>query len=152
MLSRLSSSIGREYTVIPAFPYLIAVVILLFAGLPRSHAAEPPRPPQKPCTLKSPLTGAYFDFNSISLTGEGGKESSAGGSQSDTPQSWVSRGYDYGANFTLNVCAPVIEKLHDVVGIDSGKWGEVGAFYVKDNKTYSIGYVSAFSPLEQMVC
>lgn len=142
MRFHLSSSRGGRHAITPSCSYLLVIFVLLFTGFPRSFAAEPPRPSQRPCTLKSPLTGAFFDFNWISLTTEESKGSSSRssrGNPTDSKQSWISRGYDYGTNFTLNVCAPVLENVHDVVGINRGKWDKVGAFYVKDNKTYSIG-------------
>ena len=59
----------------------------------------------------------------------------------DRIESWHARGYDYGTNFTLNFCAPVIETLTDVVGIAEGLWGNVSAYYEMNGKTYSIGSV-----------
>jgi cation-dependent mannose-6-phosphate receptor len=53
------------------------------------------------------------------------------------------RGYDYGANFTVNFCAPVVENLTDVVGIEESRWQNVSAFYEKEGKTYSIGSESS---------
>jgi cation-dependent mannose-6-phosphate receptor len=64
----------------------------------------------------------------------------------DREESWHSRGWDYGANFTINICAPVIEELDDVVGIEKERRQNVSAYYTMDGKTYSIGYVTASNP------
>jgi cation-dependent mannose-6-phosphate receptor len=64
----------------------------------------------------------------------------------DREESWHSRGYDYGANFTINICGPVIETLDDVVGIEKERRQNVSAYYTMDGKTYSIGCVTTFNP------
>jgi len=61
-------------------------------------------------------------------------------------ESWHAKGHDYGANFTINFCAPVIEDLEDVVGIEKARWRNVSAYYRSDGKTYSIGQQSS-SPI-----
>ncbi|KAI5287890.1 Cation-independent mannose-6-phosphate receptor CI-MPR [Ascosphaera aggregata] len=122
-----------------------------------SFAAETPaKSPSKPCTLKSPLTGAYFDLNKISILPpepkigssssddteqrQGQKQRQIGGEVK--PESWHARGYDYGANFTVNICAPVVEELEDVVGLDDEMKLNISAYYIKDDKVYSIGRLS----------
>ena len=91
---------------------------------------------QQPCTIASPYNGGYYDLNAITVqpVKDHKKEH-----KDDRIESWHARGYDYGTNFTLNFCAPVIETLEDVVGIEEGLWGNVSAFYIMDGKTYSIG-------------
>ncbi|KAI1946011.1 Cation-independent mannose-6-phosphate receptor CI-MPR [Ophidiomyces ophidiicola] len=92
----------------------------------------------KPCTIYSPNTGAYFDLNTITLSPPETKDGKKV-RLDDREDSWHARGYDYGANFTINFCAPVIEKLQDVVGVEKERWQNVSAFYKLDGKTYSIG-------------
>lgn len=138
---------------------LSSYLLLLLATASPSLAATDPsaKPPPKPCTLKSPLTGAYFDLNKISiipppdskddgssspdtnggLNGGGGTSTGAGEVRSE---SWHARGYDYGANFTLNICAPVVEKLDKVEGIEDDRKANISGFYMKDDKVFSIGY------------
>ena len=103
----------------------ISVVPALFC-FSSSLAAESQ---QQSCTIRSPSSGAYYDLNTITVQRL----------KDDRTNSWHARGYDYGTNFTLNFCAPVIETLDDVVGIDEGLWGNVSAFYKMNGKTYSIG-------------
>ncbi|KAL1961318.1 hypothetical protein VTO42DRAFT_46 [Malbranchea cinnamomea] len=62
---------------------------------------------------------------------------------SDRDESWHSKGHDYGANFTINICAPVVERLEDVVGVDKALWKNVSAYYEQDGKVYSIGQESS---------
>lgn len=62
-------------------------------------------------------------------------------SKDDRTESWHARGWDYGANFTLNICAPVIEDLENVSGLSSKEYRNVSAFYKKGSKTYSLGTV-----------
>jgi cation-dependent mannose-6-phosphate receptor len=54
-------------------------------------------------------------------------------------KSWLSRGYDFGANFTMNICAPVVETIEKVEGLDKELWRNVSAYYQKDGKTFSLG-------------
>ena len=58
--------------------------------------------------------------------------------------SWHSRGHDYPANFTLNICSSVIEGVENVVGVESERWQNVSAYYQMDGKIYSIGYASVY--------
>ena len=47
-----------------------------------------------------------------------------------------------GYNFTMNFCGGVIEdlgKLGGVVDVDKEMWKNVSAYYVKNEKVYSIG-------------
>ena len=70
------------------------------------------------------------------LSSEDGKKKD----KDDKETSWKANGYDYKSNFTMNFCAPVVEQLKDVEGVDDKLWRNVSAFYEKDGKTYSIGY------------
>ncbi|KAI5310264.1 Cation-independent mannose-6-phosphate receptor CI-MPR [Ascosphaera atra] len=42
----------------------------------------------------------------------------------------------------MNICAPVIENLNAVEGVDESNWKNISAYYTKDGKTYSIGQES----------
>lgn len=99
-------------------------------------AVEKPPKPDLPCTAHS-AAGTFYDLNSISLKPpEEGKKTS----KNSRTDSWHAKGYDYESNFTLNICAPVLEDLKDVVGIERDLWANVSAYYNKEGKTYSIGY------------
>ncbi|KAG8630365.1 hypothetical protein KVT40_001984 [Elsinoe batatas] len=116
--------------------YSLAFALPVLAA---SGSDEKKAPPRTPCAIKSPTTGAFFDLNAvrIELPPEGKKPPS-----DQRNVSWPARGWDYGANFTLNICGPVIEKLEDVVGVPDSRWKNVSAFYEKGGKTYSIGQQS----------
>ncbi|KAM5473685.1 Cation-independent mannose-6-phosphate receptor CI-MPR [Microsporum audouinii] len=115
--------------------------VLLFSSAAWGAAEEKPKAPEKPCTIHSPNTGLYFDLNAISvqLGKKDGKKSHA----DLRDESWHVKGHDYGANFTINICAPVVENLTDVAGVDESRWQNVSAYYEMDGKTYSIGQQSS---------
>ncbi|MCJ1438185.1 Cation-independent mannose-6-phosphate receptor CI-MPR [Xylographa pallens] len=101
-------------------------------------ADSKPLKPLKPCTITS-KSGLTFDLNAIAVHPlHDGKKTH----KTDREESWHASGYDYGSNFTLNFCVPVIEELEKVVGVDENLWRNVSAFYTKGGKTYSIGQTS----------
>lgn len=121
--------------------------VLLLSYLSPIRAASDPTNPKEtlsPCVARSPTTGLYFDLNGISLSPPELKDGEKARKHA-RKDSWHARGHDYGANFTINFCAPVLENLKDVVGVEKARWKDVGAFYVKDEKTYSLGYVGSLS-------
>ena len=88
----------------------------------------------KPCTIRSSTTGKFFDLTPISI-----RQQSSSDKDDEELTSWHAKGYDYPANFTLNFCAPVVEELKDVVGVDEDRWQNISAFYMMSGKTYSLG-------------
>lgn len=97
-----------------------------------------------PCVARSPTSGLYFDLNAISLSPpemKNGKKVE----KDARDESWHAKGHDYPANFTVNICAPVIEDVKDVVGVDSSRWRNVSAYYEQAGKIYSIGYGGSFN-------
>lgn len=99
-------------------------------------ASDDPKHVHIPCTIRSPTSGAFFDLNPVHVSPpEEGKKAA----KDARHESWPARGYDYGANFTLNFCGPVVEELEDVVGVEKSMWQNISAFYNMDGKTYSIG-------------
>ncbi|KAI9727651.1 MAG: Cation-independent mannose-6-phosphate receptor CI-MPR [Chrysothrix sp. TS-e1954] len=92
------------------------------------------------CTARAP-SGSYFDLSPIHIEPPAPQKSGSPkpSKDEDEVESWHSRGYDYGANFTMNFCGPVVEELEDVVGLRSREARNVSAFYEKGGKTYSIG-------------
>ncbi len=110
------------------FPLITAVLLSLLAIAGASEEKKQP----KPCTIRSPSTDKFFDLTPISVQ-------LPKVHKDDREESWHARGFDYPANFTLNFCAPVVEELKDVVGVDKDLWRNVSAFYELDGGTYSIG-------------
>ncbi|KAF4983086.1 hypothetical protein FZEAL_1415, partial [Fusarium zealandicum] len=52
---------------------------------------------------------------------------------------YFSKGYDYGKNFTLNICGAVVDPIDDVVGVDTSLWQNVSAYYMERGQVISIG-------------
>lgn len=100
--------------------------------------------PTKPCTLHSPTSGSYFDLTRLEIFPPDDPKKSISSAPSQHTESWHARGYDYGANFTLNFCGPVIEDLEDVEGVDKKYWRNVSAYYTTEKgKTFSIGQANS---------
>jgi len=104
------------------------------SGLSNAESSERASP--VPCTAHSPSTESFYDLQPISLTPPDPNKKP---SKNARTESWKAKGYDYNANFTLNICAPVLEEVKDVVGINKKQWQNVSAFYDMGGKTYSIG-------------
>lgn len=100
------------------------------------HATAASDKALKPCTVISPTSERFFDLNPIRRLppSEDSKKKKEG-----DEGSWHARGYDYGANFTINFCGPVVEELDEVQDLDKGLWKNVSAFYEKGSKQYAIG-------------
>ncbi|KAL4974471.1 mannose-6-phosphate receptor binding domain-containing protein [Aspergillus desertorum] len=88
------------------------------------------------CVARSPTTGLYYDLNALHVQPLPSGEKSR---KYVRDESWHAKGYDYNANFTLNICGPVVENVTDVVGVEQKRWQNVSAYYQKEGKTYSIG-------------
>lgn len=118
-------------------PSLLALISLVLLPSRVSAAADQvPKSTNKPCTLHSPSTGSFYDLRQLQVFPRTGKDG--------RNESWHAKGYDYGANFTLNFCGPVIEELEDVADISAHSWRNVSAFYTTaTNELYSIGQQSA---------
>ncbi|PSN67807.1 mannose 6-phosphate receptor domain-containing protein, partial [Corynespora cassiicola Philippines] len=96
--------------------------------------------PLKPCTARSPTTERFFDLNPLHRTPP--DESSKKKAKEGDDGSWHARGHDYGANFTINFCGPVVEELNSVADLDKSLWKNVSAFYEKGDMQYAIGLES----------
>ncbi|KAI9891128.1 MAG: Cation-independent mannose-6-phosphate receptor CI-MPR [Vezdaea aestivalis] len=95
------------------------------------------------CTVHSSNSGSFFDLRPLSLLPP---KDDAKPAKEQRIESWHAKGYDYPYNFTINFCAPVIEDLKKVQGIDSAHVKNVSAYYEDHGKIYSIGQQSA-SPI-----
>ncbi|KAH6642387.1 mannose-6-phosphate receptor binding domain-containing protein [Boeremia exigua] len=113
-------------------PALTSLLALLLSGAGARAASDRPL---KPCTVVSPTTERFFDLNGLRRT-----LPKAGDKKKDADEgSWHARGYDYGANFTVNFCGPVVEELGAVQDLDKGLWRNVSAFYERGDRQYAIG-------------
>jgi hypothetical protein len=121
------------------------VSIMLFSSLPHilacallcgvSAASDDKPKPVDPCTISS-ASGSFFDLRSLSIQPVPPGTTPGKNQKTD---SWHAKGYDYKSNFTLNVCAPVVETLDNVQGVDKDLWKNVSAYYEVGSKQYSLG-------------
>ncbi|GAB0135791.1 hypothetical protein EsDP_00004116 [Epichloe bromicola] len=80
-------------------------------------------------------TGGFFDLRPVVAHPQHkGKQHNTG-----VTKDYHSRGYDYGKNFTLNICGAVVDPVADVRGVPQSSWGNVSAYYTSHESTYSIG-------------
>ncbi|KAF8251841.1 mannose 6-phosphate receptor domain-containing protein, partial [Wilcoxina mikolae CBS 423.85] len=90
-------------------------------------------PTDPECTVTSPHSENFFDLRKLR------RDPNAKVPQTD----WIVKGLDYGTNFSINICGPVIADATGVEGVDESKKSAVGAFYEMNGTMYSIGSVSA---------
>ncbi|ERF72640.1 hypothetical protein EPUS_05694 [Endocarpon pusillum Z07020] len=121
--------------IVSSFPLSLLALLL-----PSTLAADS-KPPPKPCTIHSPSTGSYYDLRPLDLSLA--QQSTPSKSKDLRTDSWHAKGYDYPANFSLNICGPVIESLADVDGIPASRWKNVSAFYRLASTTHSIGQMNS---------
>jgi cation-dependent mannose-6-phosphate receptor len=57
-------------------------------------------------------------------------------------EDYIARGWDYGYNFTLNICDAVVNPVEDVVGVEKPLWRNVSAYYKVKGRVYSLGQQS----------
>ncbi|KUI64541.1 hypothetical protein VM1G_00615 [Cytospora mali] len=115
------------------------LLFLTAAILGTSLAADDKTPTTTACTALSSSGGSYFDLRpdiAVAPTKDGKHKSSKS-------EDYIARGYDYGYNFTLNICDAVIDPPEKVVGVDEPLWKNVSAYYEKDGKVYSLGQQSS---------
>ena len=118
----------------PSFSSALLLALPLYQGA-HAAASDGTKKPVNPCTIAS-TTGSFYDLRPLSIIPPAdGKKSG----KTDKVDSWHARGYDYKSNFTLNICAPVVEDVEDVVGINADHWQNVSAFYDFEGKTFSLG-------------
>lgn len=113
---------------------------LFVVGAAAATASEDPTTTtQAPaCTATSSSgSGAFFDLRpDMAVVPEKGKSHPYA-----VTKDYHARGYDYGRNFTLNICGSVVDEVSDVVGVDAKQWANISAYYVEDGKVYSMGFV-----------
>ncbi|PNP54058.1 hypothetical protein THARTR1_05265 [Trichoderma harzianum] len=102
-------------------------LLLATAAVLVNAAADTPTvtAPPPACTATSSTTGGFFDLrpDTAVLPPDNGKTHKSG-----IYKDYHARGWDYGKNFTLNICGAV--------------WANVSAYYTTHNSVYSIGSLS----------
>ncbi len=116
-------------------------LLLLLAALASSSLASSDAEKTKTTTAPAPCTatstsGAFYDLRpDMAVAVEDGAKAKKGVLAVD----YLARGYDYGSNFTVNLCAAVVKPVKSVVGVDREQWRNVSAHYEHDGKVYSLG-------------
>lgn len=121
------------------------LLLLALAALPSLALAEDPTKTTATTSTSSVVTpcvatstnGAFFDLrpDQAIVVAEGEKPP-----KGVPTEDYTARGWDYGTNFTLNICGAVVREVTDVVGVEEKYWRNVSAYYTKDGKIYSLGY------------
>ncbi|KAK4201896.1 mannose-6-phosphate receptor binding domain-containing protein [Triangularia verruculosa] len=121
-----------------------AFLLCALAALGGQAAAEEPSktrttstPVVTPCVATATTgAGAFFDLrpDTAVVVPEGEKPP-----KGSPVEDYVARGWDYGSNFTLNFCSPVVKEVEDVVGLDKDQWKNVSAYYENKGKVYALG-------------
>lgn len=120
-----------------------SVLVAFFAALTRASDEE--ELPTASSTTQVPActattstnSGAYFDLRpNIAWPKDSDKAH-----KSSQHKDYHARGYDYGKNFTINICNSVVDPVTNVVGIKEQKWANVSAYYMSQGDIYSIGLV-----------
>ncbi|KOS18997.1 putative mannose 6-phosphate receptor-like protein [Escovopsis weberi] len=119
-------------------PWLLAAALAAGAGAGAAETASSTSQAPACTATASTGTGAFFDLrpDTASLQESGKTPKSA------VTKDYHARGWDYGKNFTLNICGPVVEPVEDVVGLKKGLWADVGAYYTSHDDVYSLGFAS----------
>ncbi|TPX13837.1 uncharacterized protein E0L32_005781 [Thyridium curvatum] len=112
--------------------------LLLLSALAEGALAAPDADkttPVAPCTASS-TSGAFFDLSpDMAVAPAEGAKPKKGVPSTD----YHARGHDYGYNFTLNICAAVVDPVKDVIGIEKADWRNVSAYYESKGKVFSLG-------------
>ncbi|POR33896.1 Mannose-6-phosphate receptor, binding protein [Tolypocladium paradoxum] len=114
-----------------------APAVLLAAAAVAGAADDPSPTTHAPaCTATSSSgSGAFFDLRpDMAVRPDKGKSHKAG-----VAKDYHSKGYDYGKNFTMNICGSVVDPVSSVVGLDKSVWANVSAYYMSHGNVYSIG-------------
>ncbi|KAI1373375.1 mannose 6-phosphate receptor domain-containing protein [Hypoxylon crocopeplum] len=93
------------------------------------------------CTASS-TSGAFFDLRpdiALKPNPDGSKPAHSNGAPI---VDYHAKGFDYGSNFTLNICGAVVEPVEDVIGLEESKWQNVSAYYTSKGDVYSLGLQS----------
>lgn len=114
-------------------------LLLLAAATLGLAASDDKTPTTTACTATSTNGGSFFDLRpDIAVAPKKDSKHSRRVQNED----YTVKGYDYGYNFTLNICDAVLKAPENVVGVESALYKNVSAYYTTESgKVYSIGCV-----------
>ena len=118
----------------------ISFQAILATLLGAASASDDPTTTYTACTASS-TSGAFYDLRAdiaAKPPADGSKPEYAHAPTED----YHVRGHDYGRNFTLNICAPVVDTPPEVSGLKEELWANVSAYYTFKGETYSVGLAS----------
>lgn len=122
----------------PVYPAILTLLALTSTVV--ASDAEPTTTTTA-CTASS-TSGTFFDLRpdaAIKPKPDGSRPSNSRGAPLTD---YKAKGYDYGSNFTLNICNAVVEPIEDVHDIEESKWQNISAYYVSKGDYYSLGFQS----------
>jgi cation-dependent mannose-6-phosphate receptor len=123
----------------PSLPTTLLLALAICSGVNAAASDDKPAKALDPCTVSS-SAGSFYDLRSLSiLPPVDGKKPG----KNDKIDDWHARGYDYAkgnTNFTLNICAPVVDPVEGVEGLGPDEAQNVSAYYKEGKKIFSIGY------------
>ncbi|KAI1781382.1 mannose 6-phosphate receptor domain-containing protein [Hypoxylon cercidicola] len=125
----------------PSEPRLLGSAILCFLSLASvSLAADADKTTTSTACTASSTSGAFFDLrpDMAQKKSPDGSKPAYGAPTVD----YHARGYDYGSNFTLNICGAVVEPVDGVIGVEDSKWQNISAYYTSKGDIYSLGLQS----------
>ncbi|KAI3338827.1 mannose-6-phosphate receptor binding domain-containing protein [Ustulina deusta] len=128
----------------PVYPAILSLLALTSTAV-ASKAESTSTTTATACTASS-TSGAFFDLRpdaAIKPKPDGSRPSHSRGAPLTD---YKARGFDYGSNFTLNICNAVVEPIEVVEGIEESKWQNISAYYISKGNHYSLGFQSA-SPI-----
>jgi hypothetical protein len=121
-----------------SLPVLLLLLLNNVAALLQERAERTPKAADPRCTVTNPLTKEFYDLRP--LTRHESDKSLQSSDIADCRTDWHVNGYDYGHNFTLNICEPVLSDYSDVV--DTFDRRNVSGFYIdNEGRKLSIGYL-----------
>ncbi|KAI0014804.1 mannose-6-phosphate receptor binding domain-containing protein [Xylariomycetidae sp. FL0641] len=104
-----------------------------------SFASDPEKTSTSTACTATSTSGAFFDLRPIIAVKTRSDGSRPSNSKGGPIVDYHARGYDYGSNFTLNICNAVVEPVEDVKGVDENRWANISAYYVSTGDVYSLG-------------
>ncbi|KAI5917405.1 mannose-6-phosphate receptor binding domain-containing protein [Camillea tinctor] len=122
-------------TISPGLPALLSLICLI----PTAFASDADKTSSATACIATSTSGAFFDLRpdvAVKPKADGSRPANSHGAPL---VDYHARGYDYGANFTLNICGAVVEPVEDVKGVAESKWQNVSAYYVSKGDIYSLG-------------
>ena len=124
----------------PSLPTALLLTLALHRGVNAAAASDSDKKakPLEPCTVSS-STGAFYDLRSLAIRPPADDKKTPKGAKTDD---WNVRGFDYHegkVNFTMNICAPLVDQISGFKGVDSELWNNVSAYYKVGSKKYSLG-------------